>query len=85
MVPVALYIGDPHPDQHPLNFQNNWLSSVKGGQIPSDIMDSIAKIRDLAIKNNIVFEDLCYYAINVANGSLENNNEKFGEVLKLLQ
>lgn len=83
MAPVTLYIGDPRQENHPLQFQNNWLSSTKGGQIPQDVMDSIAKIRDLAIKNNIVFEDLCYFAVKKANGTLEadEENESFERLL----
>lgn len=83
MIPVTLYIGDPKLENHPLHFQSNWLATVKGGQIPQDVMDSIAKIRDLAEKNSVSFEDLCYFAVKKANGTLTNveNNENFERLL----
>lgn len=84
MSPVTLCIGEPKEDQHPLNFQAKWISGDKGGQIPQDVMDSIQKLYNLAKKNNVVFEDLCFYAINVANGSIENNNTKFSGLLEQL-
>ena len=78
---VTLFIGAPNPDFHPLHFQSTWLSSVKGGQIPQDVMDSISKLRDLAVKNNVSFEELCYYAINVANGSIPNDHKIFAKII----
>lgn len=83
MITVTLYIGDPKLENHPLQFQSNWLASVKGGQIPQDVMDSISKIRDLAVKNNVSFEDLCYFAVKKANGTLTDreNNENFEKIL----
>jgi hypothetical protein len=80
-IPVVLYIGAPHSDFHPLHFQNTWLSSVKGGKIPADVMDSIEKLRNLAKKNNVSFEELCFYAINVANGEMEDKNKKFENII----
>lgn len=83
MIPVTLYIGDPKLENHPLHFQSNWLSNTKGGQIPQDVMDSIAKIRDLAVRNNVSFEDLCYFAVKKANGTLtkKDDNEQFDMLL----
>jgi hypothetical protein len=78
---VLFVIGNPHPDYHPIHFQSNWLSLVKGGTVPADIMDSIEKLHQLAMKHRVSFEELCYYAINVANGSMENNNEGFSEII----
>ena len=82
-MPVTLYIGDPRLENHPLQFQNNWLSNTKGGHVPQDVMESIAKIRDLAVKNGISFEDLCYFAVKKANGTLEaeEENEQFERLL----
>lgn len=81
-IPVSLYIGDPHPDYHPLHFQGTWLSTEKGGVIPADVMESIEKLRVLANKNNVSFEELCYYAINVASGNLESENEDFAAIIE---
>lgn len=61
--PVTFYIGKPHPDKHPINFQQKWLSSDKGGNVPQDVMDSIQKLYGLAKKNGVEFEELCYYAM----------------------
>ena len=80
-IPVALYIGAPHADFHPLHFQGSWLSSVKGGTIPADVMESIEKLRGLAKKNNVSFEELCYYAISVANEEIEGDNKNFEAII----
>ena len=32
--PFHVYIGEPHPKKHPLQFQSWWLSSERGGNIP---------------------------------------------------
>ena len=66
--PVDFYIGKPNPANHPIQFQSKWLSSEKGGQVPQEMMDSIAKVKIIADENNISFEELCAYAINLANG-----------------
>ncbi len=69
--PVTLYIGTPSPNSsHPLNFQSKWLSQNRGGSIPADIMDSFAKLSDIAVKNRVPFEDLCAYVIE----ELKSNN-----------
>ncbi|MDR1498668.1 MAG: DUF2610 domain-containing protein [Rickettsiales bacterium] len=85
MSPVALYIGTPNPEQHPLNFQAKWLSSEKGGQVPANIMDSIAKIHKVAIANGVSFEDLCFYAVNVANDVAKQEIPEFNRLLLKLE
>ena len=73
MSPVTLYIGHPEATHHPINFQSQWLSSARGGQVPSDLMDTLQKLHDLAIENNADFEELCYYAlISATNNSAGN-------------
>ena len=73
MSPVTLYIGHPEETHHPINFQSQWLSSARGGQVPSDLMDTLQKLHDLAIENNADFEELCYYAlISATNNSTGN-------------
>jgi len=79
---VMFNIGSPNRDYHPLHFQSSWLSSVKGGIIPSDIMESIGKLQQLAYKHKVSFEELCYYAINVANGSITNNNTEYAKIIE---
>lgn len=83
--PVSFYIGDPHRDYHPIHFQNTWLSTAKGGSVPQEVMDSISKLRDLAIKNNVSFEELCYYAINMANGTVEEENPGYVAIINQME
>ena len=64
--PFTVYIGEPKPENHPLQNQASWLSKERGGNIPGDVMDSISKLRDLAEKNNVSFEELCVYALGAA-------------------
>jgi hypothetical protein len=62
--PFSIYIGEPEVQHHPVHFQSEWLSKHRGGVIPSTVMDSIARLHDLAKKNNVSFEELCVYALN---------------------
>lgn len=81
--PFSVYIGEPKAHIHPLQHQAHWLSAERGGTIPESVMNSIAKLRDLAEKNNVSFEELCVYALTTAaqegteknedNSSNENN------------
>ncbi len=76
--PFTIYIGDPEPRHHPLNFQSNWLSKERGGTIPGEVMDSIAKLKDIADQNNVSFEDLCVYALGAAQQEDESSSEEDG-------
>ena len=78
---VLFTIGSPDVDHHPIHFQSTWLSSTKGGVVPADIMTSISKLQKLAYKHKVSFEELCYYAINVANGSIENDNQEYAQII----
>jgi hypothetical protein len=73
--PFTIYIGDPEPRHHPLHFQAEWLSKERGGTIPPEVMDSIAKLKELADKNNVSFEELCVYALGAAQQQQEDSNE----------
>lgn len=79
---VLFTIGSPDVDHHPIHFQSTWLSSTKGGIVPADIMTSISKLQKLAYKHKVSFEELCYYAINVANGSIENDNQEYAQIIE---
>ncbi len=79
---VLFAIGSPDVDHHPIHFQSTWLSSTKGGIVPADIMTSISKLQKLAYKHKVSFEELCYYAINVANGSIENDNQEYAQIIE---
>ena len=84
--PVTLYIGHPENTHHPIQFQSNWLSSVKGGTIPQDLMDTLQKLHDLANENGADFEELCYYALISAtqggNATKENINKFANEFIE---
>ena len=69
MAPFAIYIGRPEPKHHPLHFQADWLSKERGGTIPPDVMNSIAKLKELAERNGVSFEELCVYALGVAQSN----------------
>lgn len=73
--PFTIYIGEPEAQHHPLHFQADWLSKERGGQIPQEVMDSIAKLKDLAEKNNVSFEELCVYAL----GAASDEDEEFDD------
>ncbi|MFN7038470.1 MAG: DUF2610 domain-containing protein [Alphaproteobacteria bacterium] len=82
--PFTIYIGAPEDKHHPLHFQADWLSKERGGSIPQEIMDSIAKLKELADKNNVSFEELCVYALEsaqqteevISDDSEEDDNEE---------
>lgn len=65
--PFHVYIGEPHPKKHPLQFQAWWLSSERGGTIPQDVMDSFEKLFKISQENQVSFEDLCVYALGTAS------------------
>jgi len=76
--PFTIYIGDPEANHHPLNFQSNWLSKERGGSIPGEVMDSVAKLKALADKNGGSFEDLCVYALGTAQEEAMEENQGGG-------
>ncbi len=65
-LPFDLYIGAPNPKNHPLQHQSGWLAAERGGTIPQDVMDSFDKLHKISIENNVVFEELCVYALVTA-------------------
>lgn len=69
--PVTFYVGNPSAGSpHPLNFQSKWLSQTKGGVIPSQIMESFAKLAQIAEKNRVSFEELCAYVVDEINSDI---------------
>ncbi len=83
-LPVTLYIGNPSPGSHPLAFQNRWLNNEKGGSVPSDIMDSFTKLKEISDNGRISFEELCKYVIEELQSAnlLEADYEKGSELSK---
>lgn len=64
--PFTIYIGDPKDGNHPIQNQADWLSKERGGQVPPEVMESLSKLKELAEKNNVSFEELCVYALGAA-------------------
>lgn len=76
--PFTIFVGDPEPLHHPLSWQANWLSKERGGSIPPEVMDSVAKLKEIADKNNVSFEDLCVYALGAAQQEEDEKAEASG-------
>lgn len=76
--PVTLYVGDSFEGVHPLAFQSKWLGEQKGGEIPNDIMDSFSRLKDIADRNKVSFEELCSYVIDEIN----SQNSLVGDLQK---
>ncbi|KJV57095.1 hypothetical protein OCHUTO_0205 [Orientia chuto str. Dubai] len=79
IAPFQVMIGQPKPDQHPLHFQANWLSTERGGVIPAEVMESITQLVELSKKYQVPLEELVVYALgSAANGnatSTDNNTQ----------
>lgn len=74
--PVDFYVGRPKPENHPIQNQSHWLSSERGGTVPSEIMDSLQRLHDLSKKNHVPFVDLCAYAIDSATADNDDNEKE---------
>lgn len=66
VAPFTIYIGKPNDKNHPLQFQAKWLSDNRGGSIPTEVMEGLSKIKEIAEKNGVDFEELCAYALQAA-------------------
>jgi len=75
MAPFTIFIGEPESEHHPLHFQADWLSKERNGTIPSQVMDAIAKLKDLAIKNHVSLEELCVYALGAVGADESQDDE----------
>jgi hypothetical protein len=83
-IPVKLYIGNPAAGSHPLLFQSKWLADNKGGNIPTDIMNSFEKLSEISERNRVSFEELCAYVIEElqSDNSIVNDAESATELSK---
>lgn len=63
MAPFTFFIGKPEHGHHALHFQADWLSKQRGGVVPSDVMEAISQLQELAEKNGVSLEELCVYAL----------------------
>lgn len=72
----TVYIGDPKPDNNPLQHQAEWLSSNRGGSINSETMGIMDKMHGIANKDHLSFEEVFVYSINLALQKEENDKNK---------
>jgi hypothetical protein len=72
--PVTFYVGDSAKGTNPIGFQSKWLGSERGGVVSSELTDSLMKLKDIADKNRVPFEDLCSYVIDELNNSAPTKN-----------
>lgn len=81
-LPVTLYVGNPAAGTHPLAFQNRWLGKEKGGSVPSNIMESFTKLKNISDNGRISFEELCKYVIDElqASNALEADFNKASQI-----
>lgn len=79
MAPIAIYIGQPEETHHPIHFQADWLSKERGGTVPPEVMDSIAKLQEIAKTNDVLLEDLCVYSLGYALTENQQETEKTDE------
>ena len=80
--PFTIYIGSPKDENHPIQFQSKWLADERGGNIPEEVMSGLTKIKEIAKKNGVDFEELCAYALQAAmisnkepDQALQNNSK----------
>lgn len=64
--PFTFYAGSPEPKHHPIEHQANWLMKERGGSVPQEVMESLAKLKELSEKNGVPFQELCDYAFTAA-------------------
>jgi len=79
MSPFTIFIGEPESEHHPLHFQADWLSKERNGTIPSQVMDAIAKLKELADKNKVSLEELCVYALGSVGADETQSIEAEGD------
>ncbi len=73
---IDFYIGNPKPDNHPIQSQRYWLSSERGGSVSDEILDSLKNLHELSKNNGVDFSDLCSYAVETANSYEESESNQ---------
>lgn len=61
----------PHDAFHPLKFQVAYLKKLNG-QIPEEVINCFDKLRNIALSNNVSFEELAVYALSPSDPSQSN-------------
>lgn len=72
---VTFYVGSSALGTHPIAFQSKWLEREKGGIVPKELIESLAKLKQIADENKVSFEELCSYVSeeieSMKNGRIE--------------
>jgi hypothetical protein len=74
--PMDFYVGEAANGSHPIQFQSQWLATQFGGKVPKEIMESLAKLKEISETNRINFEDLCEYTFKEVNAANAIKNER---------
>ena len=72
---VTIYIGSPEKNHHPIFFQNKFIQDNRGGSIPSSIMESLEKLKQLSEENGVPFDELCRYALGTLDETAKSNEQ----------
>jgi hypothetical protein len=86
MSDVEVYLGNPEGKHNPIFFQNKFISDVKGGMISPAVLESLDKLKTLALENGVDFLELCKDALSSiahTNNTLLENQQEAAEVQKL--
>jgi hypothetical protein len=67
--PFAIYVGRPVDDAHPLEQQAAWLLRERGGVLPPEVMDAFAELHNVALENEVLFEELAVFALGTNSDS----------------
>lgn len=84
--PFDVYVDQPCALVHPLYYQQLWLREERGGEIPSEMIDSFRKLYDIAVEHNVNYADLCMYALGQENKKIKKDKNvvyvNFAEAIK---
>jgi tetratricopeptide (TPR) repeat protein len=64
--PFHIYVSNYVEPHDIIADQARWLSDVRGGTVPKEVLDSFKRLYKIAKENNVSFMDLCVYAFETA-------------------
>ncbi|MDH5796740.1 MAG: DUF2610 domain-containing protein [Anaplasmataceae bacterium] len=75
MSAFTFYVGEPKNDSNsPIQNQEKWLSSDRGGEVPGNVKTDLVKIHEMSKKYSVSFIDLFEYAITAAQMQQASRN-----------
>lgn len=77
---VHFYVGNPKPENHPIQNQAHWLSSERGGVINAKVMQSFERIHKMSQENNVPFSELCEYTIKLSDSNQDEEDSQYNEL-----